>query len=150
MRLPWFLTKTLDQLVSVALLAVILTMLLSTGTNAQSAPKHYLSAASNNSTLVLGRPSLVKMIGVVNTTAAIYYLKLYNKVTAPTCGTDVPVLTFAVPALATGGPPILLTLGDGLLFPSGVVGFCLTGGIADNDNTNAATGVTINFGVTGR
>jgi hypothetical protein len=117
--------------------------------SAQSLPKKYLSAASNNSTLVLGRSSVVKMLVAVNTTATIYYVKLYNKATAPTCGTDVPVITVPVPALATGGPPVQLGVDDGLLFPLGV-GFCIVAGIADNDNTSAATGVALNLGVSGR
>jgi hypothetical protein len=137
------------RLSRVALLACLSLALLAPRAHAQSAPKHYLSAASTNSTLVLNRPSLVKMINAVNTTATLYYLKLYNKATAPTCNTDVPVLTVPVPASATGGAPVQIPIPDGLLFPLGV-GFCLTGGIADNDNTSAATGVAINLAVTGR
>jgi hypothetical protein len=117
--------------------------------SAQSAPKHYLSAASTNSTLVLGRPSVLKMITAVNTTATLYYLKFYDKATAPTCNTDVPKLTLPLPASATGGTPMVPDIGDGLIFTLGV-GFCLTGGIADADNTAAATGVAINVGVSAR
>lgn len=117
--------------------------------SAQSAPRKYLSAATNNSTLVLGRSSVVKMVHAVNTTATLYYLKLYNKATAPTCGTDVPVFVAALPASATGGAPVSPDVSDGLFFPLGV-GFCIVAGIADNDNTSAATGITLNLGVTGR
>lgn len=118
----------------------------SSPTFAQSAPRHYLSAASNNSTLVLGRPSSVSLIQATNTTAVIYYLKLYNKATAPTCGTDVPVMTIGLNATQSM-PAIAPALG--LLFPLGV-GFCIVAGIADNDNTVAATGITVNIGVSGR
>jgi hypothetical protein len=151
MRPFWPVHKVVDRLASVALLTLLLLAFLSWSfpASAQSAPKHYLSAATNNSTLVLAGSSTVKMINVVNTTATIYYFKLYSKATAPTCGTDVPQLTFAVPALATGGPPIQVPIPDGLMFPLGI-GFCLTAGIADNDNTAAATGVTINLGISRR
>lgn len=117
--------------------------------SAQSASRKYLSAATNNSTLVLGRASVVKVIHAVNTTATLYYLKLYNKATAPTCGTDVPVFVTALPANAAGGAPVSPDVSDGLLFPLGV-GFCIVAGIADNDNTNADTGITLNLGVTAR
>lgn len=117
--------------------------------SAQSSPKHYLSAASNNATAVLGRPSLVKSISAVNVGATVYYLKLFNKVLAPVCGTDVPVFTLALPAAATGGAPVSPDLGDGLLFPLGV-GFCITANAADNDNTSAGVGVTLNVGVSAR
>lgn len=107
-------------------------------------PVHYLSAASTNSTNVKASAGTVLSLTAINTTATIYYLKLYDKATAPTCNTDVPVHTLPVPASATAAG---LTVNPflGLNFSSGI-GFCLTGGIADNDNANAATGVAINLG----
>lgn len=105
--------------------------------------KHYLSAANNNSTLVKGAATAVYQVIAVNTTATLYYLKLYDKVTAPTCGTDTPVATYPLPASATGAA-LVIPRSVGLGFNSGF-GFCLVGGLADNDNTNAATGIAINF-----
>lgn len=131
------------------IIAVLALLLCSVGAHAQSSPKHYLSAATNNSTLVLGRSAIVKVVHAVNTTATLYYLKLYNKATAPTCGTDIPVFTTPIPASATGGAPVSPDMSDGLLFPLGV-GFCIVANIADNDNTSAATGVAVNIGVTAR
>lgn len=131
-------------------LIIVLALLLgSAAAHAQTSPKKYLSAATNNSTLVLSRSSVVKMIHAVNTTATLYYLKLYNKATAPVCGTDVPVFVSPLPAAVSGGPPVSPDISDGILFPLGI-GFCITAGIADNDNTAAATGVAVNLGVTGR
>jgi len=115
---------------------------------AQSVPLKYLSAATLNPTLVhAGYTNLYSLVPI-NTTTTLYYLKLYNKATAPSCGTDTPVWTIPVPygASNSGGGVALPT--GGLLFPTGL-GFCLTGGLADNDTTNAATGVAINFGVSG-
>jgi hypothetical protein len=107
----------------------------------------YLSTASNNSTLIYGAgPARVKWILPVNTNAAtIYYLKLYNKATAPVCGTDTPYMRIPLPQNNNGGGALPIGLDDAA-FPLGV-GFCLTGGLADNDNTNAATGVVLNFGI---
>lgn len=107
-------------------------------------PYSYLSAASNNATLVYAGTSLVKWVLVVNTTATTYYLKLYSKASAPTCGTDTPALRIPVPPQADGGV-VALSL-ENSQFALGV-GFCLVAGIADNDNTNAATGVAVNLGV---
>jgi hypothetical protein len=109
-----------------------------------SFPRHYLSAATTNATLVHTLPTLLKVVLIVNTTAAIYYLKFYNKATAPIPGTDVPLWTMPVPPSS----PMVVSIDDGLQFNLGL-GFCLTGGIADNDATIAATGVVINLGLTG-
>lgn len=111
---------------------------------AQSAPRHYLSAATTNCTLVQSGKTIVRNIIPVNTTAVIYYLKLYDKATAPVAGTDTPVLTFPVP-VAAAAATIPITSVDGFAFLNGM-GFCLTLNIADNDNTAAAVGVAINFG----
>lgn len=81
----------------------------------------------------------------VNTTAVIYYLKFYDKATAPVAATDVPVLTIPVP-VAAAAATVPITSVDGFAFINGM-GFCLTGLIPDNDNTNAAAGVAINLGV---
>jgi len=107
-------------------------------------PVHYLSAATTNSTNVKASPGTVFSVTAINTTATIYYLKLYDKATAPTCGTDTPVHTLPVPASATAAG---LTVNPflGLNFTAGI-GFCLTGAITDADATAAATGVAINFG----
>lgn len=116
----------------------------------QSVPLKYLSAASTNSTLVLGKSALLNSLVVVNTTTTLYYLKLYNKATAPTCGTDTPAWTIPVPfGASSSGGGVTVPMGQGLIFSSGL-GFCLTGAIADSDTTVAATGVAINFGVSGR
>jgi hypothetical protein len=113
-------------------------------TVAGATPAHYLSGATTNSTNVKATAGTLFSITAVNTTATIYYLKLYDKATAPTCGTDTPVHTLPVPASATGSG---LTINPfiGLNFTTGI-GFCLTGAIADADATSAAVGVAINVG----
>lgn len=103
-------------------------------------PAHYMSAASTNSTLVQGKATLVTSVVLANGTATAYYLKLYNKATAPTCGTDLPVTTITLPANGSVNVPFA----PGAYFSLGL-GFCLTGAIADADATNAATGVSINL-----
>lgn len=133
----------------------LLLLMMPSQTFAQSAPVKFLSVASTNSTLVVktvaNRSKLtLKSAVLVNTTAAIYYLKLYDKATAPTCGTDVPKWTVPIPfGASSSGNGFSIPLGDGLEFLLGL-GFCITSGVADNDTGNAAAGVVINFGVSTR
>lgn len=86
-------------------------------------PFRLVSAASTNSTLVKAGGTLLTGIWVSNINAAICYLKLYDKATAPTIGTDTPRLTLGVPGNAAGagaslaipgGCRFLLGLGLGL------------------------------------
>jgi hypothetical protein len=113
---------------------------------AQFAPVKYFSVVGTNSTLVLGRQAYFGGGAVSNTTATVYYFKLYNKATAPVCGTDIPVWTVALPASITTTLP---TLSEGVTFGLGV-GFCITGALADNDTTNAAVGIVVDLAVSGR
>jgi hypothetical protein len=103
-----------------------------------------LSAASTNSTSVTGAASTLCSLSLINTTATLYYFKLYNKATAPTCNSDTVIQTIPVPASATGAGVVVNVGPYGSYFSAGI-GFCLTGALADNDNTNAATGVAINY-----
>jgi hypothetical protein len=141
--------KTLMLKVKAVLVAAALSFFGVSLAHSQSFPRKYLSAATTNSTLVNAGPTLLKMLVSVNTTTTLYYLKLYNKATAPTCGTDTPLWTVPVPyGASNAGGGVAIPAPDGLQFPLGL-GLCLTGGIADNDTTSAATGVAINLGITG-
>lgn len=107
-------------------------------------PAKTLSAASTNATSVKASAGTLCSLNLINTTATLYYLKLYDKATAATCNSDTVLQTIPVPASTTGAG-IAVNLGPfGTAFTLGIT-FCLTGGIADNDNTNAATGVAINY-----
>jgi hypothetical protein len=92
------------------------------------------STANNNATLIHAGPTYVYGLTVHNVNAAVRYLKLYDKVSAPTVGTDTPAFTIPIPA--SGGAvhwypsvPVEFALGLGI----GIV----TGG-ADSDNTSTA------------
>lgn len=105
---------------------------------------HYLSAATTNATNVKASAGTLYSITAVNTTATLYYLKFYDTSSAPTCNTSTVVATFPVPASATGNG---LTINPSVGFNFGTgISFCITGAIADNDNTAAATGVAISLG----
>ncbi len=105
---------------------------------------HLLSAASTNSTSVKGSAGTLYAISAINTTATVYYLKFYDKASAPTCNSDTVLMTLPVPS-STSGAGLILAPAVGFSFSAGI-GLCLTGAAADNDNTNAATGVTISLG----
>lgn len=135
-------------LVALALVACGLLAAPVSDARAQSSPRKYLTTASTNSNLVKTGRTQLRVVVPINTTTTIYYLKLYNKATAPTCGTDTPLWTIPVPFGATNSGSGMALATEGLMFPLGL-GICVVGGIADNDNSNAAAGLVINLGVTG-
>lgn len=91
-----------------------------------------ISAASTNATSLKGSAGQVYTIYAHNINAAVRYLKLYNKATSPTVGTDTPVMTLPIPAAATGNGFVLDTGGMGIEFTTGIA-YALTTGIADSD-----------------
>jgi hypothetical protein len=105
-----------------------------------------VSAASTNSTSCKGSAGDVWGYELYNTTTTIYYLRLYNASSAPTCSSatgfikSIPV----IPAAASGGSGGQIS-NEVLPVPYATgIGFCLTGGSSSTDNTNAAVGI---FGV---
>lgn len=105
-----------------------------------TAPCYITSAASTNATNCKASAGNLYSIQAINTTATLYFLRLYNLASAPTCSSATGfVRTVPLPASATGaGVVIPQDVGEG--FATGI-GFCLTGGGASTDNTSAATGV---------
>ena len=76
---------------------------------------------------------------VSNVTASTIYVKLYNKATAPTVGSDVPIFTLPVAAGATvnvGFAPI------GKRLPLGL-GIAVTAGAAATDTAAVTVGAQI-------
>jgi len=93
-----------------------------------------ISAASTNATNVKGSAGQVYGIMASNTNAAARYLKLYNKATSPTIGTDTPVMTVMIPPNSSG---VVAHWEMGLAFGTGI-GFGLTTGVTDA-NTGAVS-----------
>lgn len=96
------------------------------------------AAASTNATLVKGSAGKLAKITGYNAAAAVRYLKLYNKATEPTVGTDTPVATIAI---APSKEFVIDWADIGLTFATGI-GFGLTTGSADND-TGALTAADV-------
>jgi hypothetical protein len=100
-----------------------------------------IAAADTNAALI--RAGVVKLAGymIYNTNAAARYVKFYNKVSEPVVGTDVPVLTIAIPPnsaaeIFIGEPGINFDLGLGI----GIV----TGAADANTTAPSAADVVVN------
>lgn len=104
-----------------------------------------LSAATTNATSVKGSAGQVYTIIATNINAAVRYLKIYNKATAPTVGTDTPVITLPIPGNTAGAGLVLDTGGMGITFSLGIA-TALTTGIADADTAAvAANEIVVNI-----
>jgi len=102
-----------------------------------------ISTADTNGALVKAGPTTVSMLTGSNINAAARYLKVYDKATAPTVGTDEVAYTFILPGATTGGGSNIplareLNLNRGF-------GLALTTGVADTDTgAVAASELVIN------
>ena len=80
-------------------------------------PGQLISAATTNATSVLGAPCELTKLTASNVNAAARYLKIYDKATAPTVGTDIPVATYILPGNASGATTnIPITIPDSFQF----------------------------------
>jgi hypothetical protein len=104
-----------------------------------------ISAASTNATSIKASAGRLHTIAAFNVNAAARYLKIYNKASAPTVGSDTPVLTFAIPGnTAAAGFTIDSSIGWAL---STGIAIALTTGITDADTgAVAASEIAVNLG----
>jgi hypothetical protein len=93
-----------------------------------------ISAASTNATFVKASAGLLYMLAATNNGASVAFLKLYNKASAPTVGTDTPVMTFLLPA--GGGITVPIPV-QGITFSTGIA-YALTGLATTADTTAVA------------
>lgn len=106
---------------------------------------HLIAAATTNATSVKGTAATVFSCQLANNSANIGYLKIYNKATAPTVGTDVPVKTLIIPGPTAGGGGSNISFGPGGLTLATGFAAAVTGVITDADTTAvAATAFAIN------
>jgi hypothetical protein len=104
---------------------------------------HYVAAtASTNAANVKASAGTVYHIAASNLTSTVYYLRMYNLATSPTCSSSTGFIeTIPIPAsTAVGGRERETVIGQA--FTTGVA-YCITGGPNNNDNTNAAVGVYV-------
>ena len=94
------------------------------------------SAASTNATSVKATAGNLFVVSASNVSASSRFLKFYNKASAPTVGTDTPILV--IPIAATSS--VTLEFGVvGMRFATGIA-YAITGAIADADTTAIAAG----------
>lgn len=107
-------------------------------------PYKLISAASTNATSVKASAGQIYGIQVFNTNASARYLKLYDKASSPTVGTDTPVKVITIPGATTGAGAVL-NFPVGIAFTSGIA-LATTTGAADSDSTGvAASEIVINL-----
>ena len=106
---------------------------------------HLISAASTNATSVKTSNAVINNAVFSNNGAAVAYVKLYDKASAPTVGTDTPVATILIPVNGT------VVLGGGYVgerFATGLA-YAITGGMSVADVTAvAATQVSVHINYT--
>lgn len=111
-----------------------------TGANGTT-PYKLISTASTNANVVKNSGGNLYSIIAIGLTSTVRYLKIYSKATAPTVGTDVPLMTIPVPA-NTQGAGIAIPFSMGVNFPLGI-GIAITSGSADNDTSAVGAGDVI-------
>lgn len=101
------------------------------------------TAASTNAASVKSTAGNLFELTVSNPTATAAYVKLYNKASAPTVGTDVPVLTIPIPATAAGVGLQCLNFGqNGKRFTTGIA-IAVTAAAAASDTAVTVAGIQI-------
>jgi hypothetical protein len=92
-------------------------------------------AATTNLTAAVAGPCDLYGIIVTNTSAAVKFLKVYNKATAPVLASDIPLLTIALPVTSLQN----LQFEQGIYFNLGLA-YAITGADGDTDATAVAAG----------
>lgn len=92
------------------------------------------SAASTNGTVAKASAGDLFLAAGYNTNAALRYLKIYNKATAPTVGTDTPILTLPLP------PSAAFAFDFPAQYFSAGIAYALTTGVADADTGAVGAG----------
>lgn len=100
------------------------------------------AAATTNATSAKASQGKLYSVNGHNAAAAVRYIKFYNKATAPTVGTDTPVLTFACPATSS----FSFQIPNGFLFTVGI-GYGMVTGAADNSTAALTAGDVLGLNV---
>lgn len=103
---------------------------------------YLVSTASTNATNCKASAGNVYGYRVVNTTAVVYYLRMYNASGTPTCSSATGFIeSIPIPASSSStGAGIVQISNIPIQYGTGIA-FCFTGGSSSTDNTNAAVGV---------
>lgn len=99
-----------------------------------------ISANTTNSTLISAYPCYLTGVSLIDINASPAWIKFYNKATAPTVGTDTPVMTLEVPG---NGVIENITFPEGGIYFDTGLGFGLTTALADNSTAAVAANEVI-------
>ena len=114
-----------------------------TGANGTT-PYKLISLATTNANVVKASGGNLYSIVAIGLSSTVRFLKLYNKATAPSVGTDIPLMTIPVPS-NTQGAGVAIPFSMGVNFPLGIA-IAITSGAADNDTGAILAGeVVINL-----
>lgn len=97
------------------------------------------SAATTNAASIKAAAGEVRRIVARNTTTSARYVKLYNKSSSPSVGSDVPIFNVNVPAKGTVN---ILGQGPGLVFSTGIASAVTTNAV-HTDSTAVGAGDVI-------
>lgn len=102
---------------------------------------HLVSAASTNATNVKASSGQIYGWSIQNTSSSARYVKIFNKASSPTVGTDTPVLNLYIPPTSGNN----FSNDTGIAFSTGI-GFAITSGPTDTDSgAVAASDVLLNI-----
>jgi hypothetical protein len=93
---------------------------------------HTIAAASTNAKVVKASKGTLMKISASNHTASFKFVKIYDKATAPTVGTDIPKLTYGIPPNWSRDADL-----GTVAFQNGIA-IAITGAAADTDATAVA------------
>lgn len=117
-------------------------------TSSGATPYGLQTAASTNSTLVSTGAHTLVGVNLESTSTTAMFLRMYDSAGAPTCSSATGfVRSWAIPPAASaglvGGIAVHVPV-QGIKVTTGL-SFCITGGVASTDNTNATTGGIVNL-----
>ena len=101
------------------------------------------SAAGTNATVTKSSAGRLYKVQAFNNAANLLFLKIYNKATTPTVGTDAPIATLALPSKVKYDLDFDLI---GLYCSLGI-SFAITANAADNDTTAIAAGDVVGLNI---
>lgn len=110
-------------------------------TGADTVSRILSAAGTTNATSAKASAGYLHKVVGYTAAASARYIKFYNKATAPTVGTDTPVMTFYLPASTA----FALDL-DGVYFSTGIA-YALTTGSADADTGALTAGDVLGLNV---
>lgn len=99
-----------------------------------------ISAATTNATSVKTKPGKLLSINAYNVAATVSWLKIYDKASAPTVGTDTPIMVIGLSpgtSVAASASPTQITFVEGVYLANGLA-YAIVGtaaGIADSNTT---------------